>query len=824
MDSNENHHTTRSGVGTGLPRAHTSFVGRRRELGEISALLGSSSLVTVTGAAGCGKTRLALEVAGDLSPNYRDGVFWLDLADLIEPSLVSVAVSKAVRVEAQPGRPTLDALVAALQHRCVLVVLDNCEHLLDACREVARMLLVATDARILATSREPLGISGEMRYPLTPLTAPSVRLGTRYAEQSDAVQLFVERARAVLPDFVLSAANAEAVASICRQLDGLPLAIELVSARVNVLSVQQMAARLDDRLELQTPTGRDLSPGHHGTLRSAIDWSFALLSPPERLLLARLAVFAGGWSLTAAEDVCVGEGLERDEILPCLSALVNRSLVVSHTLRPIVARYGLLETIRQYADEKLLALGERPRLRDRHLRYFLQLAEETESRLSGPFQQLWLSRLEDDHPNFRAALGWSLERHHVEAGLRLLVALYQCWTIRDYVEEALAWFDRLLRQPSAEVDPVVRAKALAYAAFLSGFRGKRSEQMRYGREAECLAEAAGEKGKSALVWALEALAHAARAAGEHESAYAMARRIIDLRRGLGDPYYLGLALSVHSPTAMVLGRYAEARAMLDEALPLLRNAGNPYRIAMALNYAGDLARCSENYAQAQVAYEASLQLLRDIGATRDLASVLHNLGLACLHLGTSERAEALFRESMALQQTQQNTPGMAECLIGFAALAISAGVPGAGTRLLSAAETIGGPNIASAWAATRKDYEHYLSRARASLAEREFQLEQSAGHFLSLEQAVAFAQGGLVIRAGPQSRSRTAAELTSREREIAERIGHGKSNGEIADELVMSKRTVEKHIAHILSKLGFSRRAEIVRWALKGDRADAQVR
>jgi predicted ATPase/DNA-binding CsgD family transcriptional regulator len=748
----------------------------------------------------------------------------VSLADLMAPALVSVAVSKALRAEAQPGRPTLDVLVAALQHKCLLVVLDNCEHVLDACREIARTLLAATDVRILATSREPLRTSGELRYPLSPLTTPSLRLATEDAAQSEAVQLFVERARAVLPDFMLSGDNAQAVTSICRQLDGLPLAIELVSARVNVLSVEQIAARLDDRLDLQPHTDSDLSRGHHGTLRSALDWTYALLSPRERLVFARLSVFAGGWALAAAEDVCVDDGLQRDHVLPCLSALVNRSLVVSHTLQTIEARYGLLETIRQYAHEKLLALSEWPRVRDAHLRHFVRRAEEWESKLSGPDQQLWLSRLEDDHANIRAALGYSLEHHQVEAGLRLLVALYQYWTIRDYVDEGLGWFDRLLGQPSAQVEPVVRAKALAYAAFLSGFRGKRSQQMRYGREAAHLAEAAGDKGKSALVWALEALAQAARAAGEHESGYAMARRIIELRRDLGDSYYLGLALSVHSPTAMVLGRYADAHAMLTEALPLLRKAGNPYRIAMALNYAGDLARCSDHYAQAQVAYEASLKLLREIGATRDIASALHNLGLACLHLGTTQRAEALFRESMALHQRQQNTPGMAECLIGFAALAISAGLPGHGARLLSAAETIGGPNIASAWAATRKDYEHYLRRARASLSETEFLIEQAAGRFMSLDQAVAYAQGVLVIRAQPPSAGRTAAELTSREREIAVHIAHGKSNGEIADELVMSKLTVEKHIAHILAKLGFTRRAEIVRWALEGGMPNASAR
>jgi DNA-binding CsgD family transcriptional regulator len=329
-----------------------------------------------------------------------------------------------------------------------------------------------------------------------------------------------------------------------------------------------------------------------------------------------------------------------------------------------------------------------------------------------------------------------------------------------------------------------------------------------------LAEAAGEEGKVALFWALSAQAYGARGAGDFQTEFALGQREIQLSRELGDPYQLGLTLYLYSPTAMTLGKYDEARAMLDEALPLLRQAGNPYRIAMALNYSGDLARCERNYVQAQTAYEESISLLREIAAVRDVASVLHNLGHTCLHLGDVERAHSLFSESMATQQAQQNTPGMAECLIGFAALAIVRNMPAAGARLLAAVVAIGGENIASAWAATRMEYEHTLALVRAGLTETEFQAEQAAGRTFSLQQAVEYAQNLPLKSAAPPAIREKPDDLTVREREVAALIAQGKSNGEIADELVVSKRTVEKHIANLLSKLGFTNRAQIVRWAI----------
>ncbi len=510
---------------TTIPTVLTSFVGRKRDVAEVGRLLASSRLVTLTGAAGCGKTRLALHVAADVQRHYADGLRWVELARLADRALVPQAVAKVLRVPEQPGRPRLEGLVDALRDKQLLLVLDNCEHVLSACTQLVETLLAATAVSILATSREPLGVPGELRYPVPPLALPPRSLPAAEMAQFDAIQLFVERARAVVPDFALTPDNAAVVAGICHWLDGLPLAIELASARVNVLTVEQIAARLDDRFGL-LGAATHVTRSRHRTLRAAINWSYDLLPTPEQVMLRRLSVFAGGCSLATAEPVCAGDGVEREHVLDVLSSLVDKSLVVAHTLQRGEARYSMLETIRQYAHEQLRASGAWSATHDRHLQCFLQLAEDTVPKLRGRYQQLWLNWLEGEYDNIRAALAWSLERGRIEAGLRIANAIYQFWTVRDYVQEGLAWVERLLARADERISPVVRANALAYASTLASFRGNVSKQMRYGREAGVVAEAAGEEGKRALAWALAGQAHAARAAGDHQTAFSLSLREI----------------------------------------------------------------------------------------------------------------------------------------------------------------------------------------------------------------------------------------------------------------------------------------------------------
>jgi non-specific serine/threonine protein kinase len=811
---------------TNVPVPLTSFVGRERELADVQHLLSSARLVTLTGAGGCGKTRLAVEIARTVSDTFTDGVWLVDLAPLREPVLVPQLAAQTLGLHPPPAQPLLESLLNYVRRKQLLLILDNCEHLIGACAQLAHHLLShASELCLLATSREPLAIAGETIYPVHGLAWPSLaaetarnRLSSREPRavlQYDAVRLFVERAGAISPRFTITADNALAIVEICRRLDGIPLALELASARVNVLTVQQIAARLDDWFAFLTSGPRTARVPHHHTLRAAIDWSYTLLAAEEQTLLRRLGVFADGFTLDTAEAVYSGEGIAAGRVLDVLSSLVDKSLVVAETTSRAQARYRLLETIREYALEQLDAAGEAGRLRHRHLDLFLARAEEAAPKLFDAYQQLWLNWLEGEHDNLRAALAWAIESGRIEAGLRIAVALTRFWEIRGYVQEGLAWFERLLTQADEGISVVVRASALTFAAFLADFLGHASATMAYGREAVTLAEAAGDAGKPILGLALGGLVASAREAGDYHTAFTIAERSVQLFRDSSWPsFYLGMSLLVQGGLAVELDYYDTARAALDESLMLAREAGDAFRIAHTLNTFGDLARCERQYAAAQTAYEQSVTLLRDLGATCDLAAPLRNLGHTCLHLGDIGRAHALFTESLAAYQVQQHPRGMAECLIGFAATAVVRGSPAAGVRLLAAAIAINAQHAKSSWAATRMEYEHYLALARAQLTEAEFQAEQAAGRGLSLEQAIAYAQHlPLIAQATPATKDKSD-DLTQREREVAALIARGKANGEIARELVLSKRTVEKHIANILSKLGYTSRAQIICWAI----------
>ena len=812
---------------TNVPIQLTSFVGRERELPEIQQLLSTARLITLSGPGGCGKTRLAIQIAKTVRDSFTDGVWMVDLAPLHEPALVPQLVVQTLGLHPPPTQPLIESLSNFLRSKQLLLNLDNCEHLIAACVQIAHQLLShSSDLRILATSRESLAVAGEMIYPVHGLAWPSVavetagdRLNTpdpKAVLQYDAICLFVERARTISPQFTLTADNALAVIEICRRLDGIPLALELASARVNVLTVQQIAARLDDRFALLTSGPRTALVPHHNTLRAAIDWSYALLTAEEQRLLSRLAVFAAGFTLDTAETVCSGEGIAAGRVLDLLASLVDKSLVVAETTSGAQVRYRLLETIREYAVEKLKETGEAARLRDRHLDLFLTRAEEAAPKLNDAYQQLWINWLESEHDNLRAALAWALENGKIEAGLRLAVALFRFWEIRGYVQEGLAWFERLFAQVDERISLAVRVNALTFAAFLASFLGQTAATLTYGREAVALAEAAGEQGQPLLAFALGGLAAGAEAMGDFETTFAIHERAIHLTRASSaEPFFLGMALLVQVGTAIELGDYETARALLDEALSLAREAGDAYRLAYALKWFGDLARCEQNYSEAQTHYEQSVALLRELGVTRDLTPPLQNLAHACLHLGDIERAHALFSESLAIHQAQHNAHGMAECLIGFAAMAVVRRLPAVGARLFVVADTVGWRRVKATWAVTRMEYEHYLAIAHARLTQLEFQTEQTAGRTLSLEQAIAYAQNlPLIAQATPAIKEKPD-DLTAREREVAALIAQGKSNGEIASELVLSKRTVEKHIANIFSKLGFTSRAQIVRWVIE---------
>jgi predicted ATPase/DNA-binding CsgD family transcriptional regulator len=805
---------------TNIPVPLTSFIGRERELGEIEQLLAIARLVTLTGAGGSGKTRLAIQIANTVSKSFADGVWMVDLAPLREPAFVPQLVAQVFGLRPSADQRLLETLGNFIHSKQLLLILDNCEHLSIACGQLAQELISqATELRILATSRESLAITGETIYPVSGLAWPAVpaKLGENLQDliQYDALRLFVERARAISPDFKLNLENAGPTVEICRRLDGLPLALELASARVNVLTIRQIADHLNDRFDLLISAQRTGFEARHHSLRAAIDWSYALLNPEEQALLRRLAVFEVGCTLDTVESVCSGEEIAAQDILELISSLVSKSVVVAETVGRTQARYRLLETIRAYALERLEEAGEIARLRDRHLDLFLARAEEAAPKLNEAYQQLWLNWLEGEHENLRAALAWALESGAIEAGLRIAIALYRFWEIRGFVQEGLTWFERLLVQAEKGVNVVVRANACTYAAFLAMFLGNTSATMAYGREAVALAEAVDDNDNPILILALGGLASGAQAIGDYQTAFTIQERMIQLlRHSSGDPLVLGMVLFVQGEAAIVLGFYDIARTFLEESLAMAREAGDAFRIAHALNAFGDLARCEQDFAEAQVYYEQSVALLHELGALRDRALVLQNLGSTYLQLGDVERAYHYFRESMTAHQAQQNVAGKLECLVGFAATAVMAGLPGPGTRLLAAATVLRRQPSPPVWKATGLEVARYQALASASLTQSEFQAQQAAGRAMSLEQAVDYALN-LPLKLGiTQKTGKSPGDLTRREREVAALIGQGMTNGEIAAELVLSKRTVETHVKHILSKLGLSSRGQIMRWAI----------
>jgi len=649
---------TEPGPPTNLPAPTSSFVGRRRELAGLRRALATCRLVTLTGPGGCGKTRLALRVAEAERPRYRDGVWLVELAALTDPALVAAGVAAAI------GQPAsdLDAVTAYLRDRQVLIVLDNCEHLIDASASVAESVLRAcAGVTVLATSREALGVPGEARWPVPPLSLEPTDTSPAYSE---AALLFAERAGQHRPEFASRFADdAAAVAAICRRLDGMPLAIELAAARVAVLSAQQIADRLGGRLDLLNTGSRTALPRHQ-TLRAALDWSYDLLPGPERAVFDQLAVFAGGFSLEAAEAVVAAPG---PAVLDRVASLVGKSLVVAEEHDGVV-RYRYLETIRQYAAEKLDAAGATAAARNAHLTWCLALAERAAPELRGPEQQLWLDRIALEHDNIRAALTWSASRDP-RSGLRLASAVWWFWWLRGYVAEGLRWLARLTDAPGASAaERVAALRATAILAHADGSYDRAEAAFRsclsgYRELADRLGEAQSQNGLGVVAWER----------GRYEQARASWREALALFRELEDRRGMGTALNNLGLVAREQGEYELAVATWQECAEHYRALADEQGVASALSNLGEVFIITGDYDRAGELCAQSRALRQRLGYRHGLAIVLAHQGRLAALRGAYAEAADLLAESGAVAEQAGDRQRIAYARCGQAELALMRG-------------------------------------------------------------------------------------------------------------------------------------------------------
>ena len=625
-----------------LPIALTSFVGREIEIAEVGELLGRSRLLTLIGAGGCGKTRLAMQVAAELLDDHPDGVWSVDLAPINDPAVVASAVASALSVREVVSQPVIDTLVMQLAESRVLIVLDNCEHLLGASAElVARLLEACSGVAILATSREPLGVEGEQSWRVPSLPVPVASLVPVSPDSAAAVQLFCERAARARPNFRLVDSNAEAVATICRRLDGIPLAIELAAARVRFLTPQEIADGMRDRFVLLTGGSRTAMPRQR-TLEASVDWSHDLLSDDERTLFRRLSVFAGGWTLDAVESVCAGEGLDAARIFDPLASLVDKSLVQAEE-QGTKTRYGMLETIRAYARQKLSDATEAALVRDQHLGYYMRFAEAVEPHLFGAALDRSVELLATELDNFRAALDWAVDAGRADEALRLTSALWLFFEACGHWREGRARLEAALSGEHESSD--ARAKALIAASHIATFSTDWVATRRFAQEALTLARENGDervagRALELIGWALIQLEPAAAMPAFIES--------IEITRRLGDHWFLADGLYGAGLLSATSGRLGAAQSLLEDALSVAREAGNLLGIRESLTWLGLTATLQCRLPEAQAMLEEALTESRALGDTLFTTISLTYLGFGELRAGEYVGARAHLDQAISL--------------------------------------------------------------------------------------------------------------------------------------------------------------------------------
>lgn len=761
-----------------LPAPLSSFIGRKKEIAEVIERVAGNRLVTLTGAGGSGKTRLAIEAAKGVVEDFEDGLYWIELAALTDGELVPQTVATALGISEAQHQEVTKRLVGFLEDKEFLLLIDNCEHLIDACAQLAENLLQSCpDLKILTTSREPLGITGESVYVVPPLTLPDPRPWTHPKsakaslgdyQQSEAVRLFVERAAAASPDFQLTMENGPWVAEICRHLDGMPLAIELAAARVRSLAVRQIAERLDDRFKLLT-LGSRTSPARQQTLLATLDWSYGLLSVEEQTVLRRLSVFAGGWTLEAAEAVCSGEEVQSLEVLDFLTSLMDRSFVTTMSSSG-ENRYVMLETVREYAKQRLAKSGEQSKIHQNHAQTFLQIAQgkvKSGSWLFWPQDVNSVNQLEVEHDNFRAALSWSVN-NDPETAVQLAAKLAQFWQQRGYLREGLKWFEEILLS-GGELSEAARAESLFNAGYLRLY------------------------------------------AGEIEHAETRLQEAEGLYRKLDDQMGIGWQLVWLAWAKVAKGNYVDAITLGQKAAVLLEEQGDTLGVAVALAPIGEAEYLRGDYVEAEKTIEKSLALVQEKGILFTVGRRLSRLSQITRAQGNAARATQLAKEGLTKSVTSGDYSGATMALGAMAAIAEGEGETRRAATLLGSVAGLREIYGAAFWFFDQLEYDHSYEEIRSQMDPVAFKAAMEKGRGFSLDQAVHFALSG---EAQPEAQQDIGG-LTAREREVAALIAQGKSNREIAEAMTIQEKTVETYVTRILDKLGLDSRVQVALWAVE---------
>jgi predicted ATPase/DNA-binding CsgD family transcriptional regulator/Tfp pilus assembly protein PilF len=834
-----------------LPAEPNSFIGRERDLAELARLLGEVRALTLSGLGGIGKTRLAVRLARDVlsgentdeGPADLDEAWLVELADWHGPVAQAVATTLGVREE--QGVPLAQTLAEALRSRHMLLILDTCEHQVSDCATLVQLLLARCPwLRIIATSREPLRVRGETVWRVPPLDLPPDDAPSAELAAHEAVRLFAARAAGARPGFALTSENTASVARLCRTLDGIPLGIELSAARVRALSVEQIADRLRDRFQLLN-SGDRTAPLRQQTLRATVDWSFELLDSDEQMLLRRLATFSG-WNLDMAEQVCSDEAIGPDAVLGLLISLIDKSLVVLDGEAAGDARYRLLDTIREYAAERLEGAGESGALALRHRDCILALVEDTVATMFNRGEPPWPVRREvfrrgiAEYGNFRLALQTSLAHGHADEGLRLCIGLRNMWLPHGDTREAATWLDRFLVLPDVEVSPPVRGRALAVRAEIAFDLQDYDTLVRCATESLELSRASGDD--FPVPTALRVISQAAARAGRAGDAVTHIEEAVAAAEAAGNDWEAGLTQATKAAIAVRQGKLKSAQRAYETALEILSD-NNRWGVAQVEYGMGTLARTRGDAEMAVRYYAEAMDIFRELDAWPEIARCQAGIGWIAVTTGDYDQAQESLAEALRLNQAGGQRLGIARGLEAFAALAAARRQPERAARLAGAAcqlrESLGhgtgiGPRIEEVLEFARGRLG--ASAAAALFAEgRETVAEDAVGFALAPDQdqllpgPAAAAEPAwtdpsrLPALAGSGPRQDTGGAhrgptpLTPREHEIAMLIARGLSNREIADELVISPATAARHVANILAKLGFSSRTQVASWATRHD-------